>query len=136
MVHDLARGAEPINRQYEYQGARSHMPDAPVGEGRSEAVRLPMVGSWSVLHIRGTTNVAQKIEDALREHCKINSQMFFLFVITDEGDPAWFSWPNNLPTTDSARQLFDDKKFVRLQTRSQGRYIVRRGISDVVCVSQ
>ncbi|KAK3357107.1 hypothetical protein B0T25DRAFT_147256 [Lasiosphaeria hispida] len=54
---------------------------------------------------------------ALREQCNINYQSYFLAVLTEEGEVAYFSGPENLPNEEIPR-IFQMQKFLHWQKRA------------------
>ncbi|KAK4455831.1 hypothetical protein QBC34DRAFT_444625 [Podospora aff. communis PSN243] len=99
MVNDWVRGQVP-RPQWHDRAAMDHMQ----GDGRfyeTEAIRPPPM----------------TIERALREHAQINAQNYFLAVVTDEGQIAYFTGPQSIPE-ETCSQFFQMRKFLQYQKRA------------------
>lgn len=61
-------------------------------------------------------NLPQSISRALREQCQINHQGFFLAVLTESGEFAYFSGPQAMPH-ETASRMFMSSRFLQYQRR-------------------
>ncbi|KAK0646267.1 hypothetical protein B0T16DRAFT_157783 [Cercophora newfieldiana] len=101
MVADWLRGQYPRPHWQADRGPPEHMQDDGRFSYETAAIRSPPMS----------------IMQALREHCQIDCQGFFLGVVAEDGQVCTFSGPGKIPD-DAVSTVFSAKKFLQFHKRA------------------